>query len=114
MDRTADPCNDFYQYVCGGWVKNNPIPADQASWSVYGKLGDENSRFLWGILEDAGKPAADRTAAQQKIGDYFESCMDEPHNRTARRHAAQAAARQHRRAQEQAATGGIPGQGAPA
>jgi endothelin-converting enzyme/putative endopeptidase len=79
MDRTADPCNDFYQYVCGGWVKNNPIPADQASWSVYGKLGDENSRFLWGILEDAGKPAADRTAAQQKIGDYFESCMDEPH-----------------------------------
>src|SRR5882724_3874037 len=77
MDRTADPCNDFYQYVCGGWVRNNPIPPDQAAWSVYGKLGDENSRFLWGILEDAAKPAANRTAVQQKIGDYFESCMDE-------------------------------------
>ena len=77
MDRTADPCTDFYQYTCGGWMRSNPIPADQASWSVYGKLTDENARFLWGILEEAGKPAPDRTAAQQKIGDYFESCMDE-------------------------------------
>ena len=37
MDKTADPCQDFYQYSCGGWIKNNPIPADQARWSVYGK-----------------------------------------------------------------------------
>jgi putative endopeptidase len=77
MDRSANPCDDFYQYVCGGWVKSNPIPADQAAWSVYGKLGDENARFLWGILEEAAKPAANRTAVQQKIGDYFDACMDE-------------------------------------
>jgi putative endopeptidase len=77
MDRTADPCVDFYQYVCGGWMKNNPIPPDQAAWSVYGKLTEENGEFLWGILEDAAKPRADRTAAQQRIGDYFGSCMDE-------------------------------------
>jgi putative endopeptidase len=77
MDRTADPCVDFYQYTCGGWMKNNPIPPDQASWSVYGKLAEENGEFLWGILEEAAKPTADRTPAQQKIGDYFESCMDE-------------------------------------
>jgi putative endopeptidase len=77
MDRTADPCVDFYQYTCGGWMKNNPIPPDQAAWSVYGKLAEENGQFLWGVLEDAAKPAADRTPAQQKIGDYFQSCMDE-------------------------------------
>src|SRR5579872_540918 len=77
MDRTADPCVDFYQYTCGGWMKNNPIPPDQASWSVYGKLAEENGEFLWGILEEAAKPSADRTAVQQKIGDYFASCMNE-------------------------------------
>jgi len=77
MDKTANPCVDFYQYSCGGWMKNNPIPADQASWSVYGKLTNENARFLWGILDEASKPSPSRTPVQRKIGDYFASCMDE-------------------------------------
>ena len=75
LDRSVDPCEDFYKFSCGGWQKNNPIPADQARWSVYGKLADENQQFLWGILREAAA-AKDRTPVQQKIGDYFAACMD--------------------------------------
>ncbi len=77
MDKSADPCVDFYQYACGGWMKNNPIPADQARWSVYGKLAQDNQRYLWGILDGLAKQKEGRSATQQKIGDYFGACMDE-------------------------------------
>ena len=75
LDRAVDPCVDFYKYSCGGWIKNNPIPADQASWSVYAKLGNDNRQFLWGILEEDAK-AKDRTPVQEKVGDYFAACMN--------------------------------------
>jgi putative endopeptidase len=71
MDTSADACVDFYQYVCGGWMKHNPIPPDQAGWSVYAKLGDENEQFLWGILQEASDPSRARNASEQKIGDFF-------------------------------------------
>src|SRR5579863_2691357 len=77
MDRAADPCTNFYQYACGGWIQKNPIPADQAVWNIYTKLTEENQRFLWGILEQASKPAAGRTAVETEIGDFFAACMDE-------------------------------------
>jgi endothelin-converting enzyme/putative endopeptidase len=77
IDRSADPCVDFYQFACGNWNKLNPIPKDEAVWQVYSKLHDENVRYLWGLLEKAAQPAADRSANEQKIGDYFASCMDE-------------------------------------
>ena len=76
MDKSADPCVDFYQYSCGGWQKKNPIPPDQTSWGVYGKLYQDNLRFLRGILEEAVK-AKQRDAVTQKIGDYYSACMDE-------------------------------------
>jgi putative endopeptidase len=76
MDRTADPCADLYAFSCGGWQRQNPIPADQASWSVYGKLGLENQLYLWGLLEAAGRDAGERAPNRQKLGDYFAACMD--------------------------------------
>jgi len=77
VDRSADPCTDFYKFACGNWIKQNPIPADQPRWDVYAKLTNENERYLWGLLEQAAKPAAVRTPNQQKIGDYFGACMDD-------------------------------------
>src|SRR5580698_9207427 len=74
MDTSADPCVDFYQYSCGGWMKKNPIPADQPGWAVYSKLAQDNQRFLWGILSELGGKDQGRNANQQKIGDYFAAC----------------------------------------
>ena len=75
LDRSVDPCQDFYRFSCGGWMKNNPIPADQARWSVYSKVANDNLQFLWGLLE-ADSKASNRTPTQQKVGDYFAACMD--------------------------------------
>ena len=58
LDRTADPCVDFYTFACGNWQTKNPIPPDQARWSVYAKLSDENEQLLWGLLEQAARPDA--------------------------------------------------------
>jgi putative endopeptidase len=77
MDRAADACTDFYQYACGNWLKSNPIPSDQAKWGRFGELAENNRRILRAILEDVASPASRRTANNQKIGDFYASCMDE-------------------------------------
>jgi putative endopeptidase len=77
MDRSIDPCVDFFAYSCGGWIKNNPIPADQSSWDTYSKMQDENLGRLRAILEAASVADAKRGAVDQKIGDYYASCTDE-------------------------------------
>jgi endothelin-converting enzyme/putative endopeptidase len=77
MDRSIDPCVDFFAYSCGGWLKNNPIPADQSSWDTYSKMEDENKAQLRSILEAASAPDPNRNPVNQKIGDYYAACMDE-------------------------------------
>jgi len=76
MDPTADPCVDFYHYSCGGWKQKNPIPPDQTSWSVYGKLYVDNLAYLRALLEQAATEK-DRDPVTQKIGDFYASCMNE-------------------------------------
>src|SRR5215467_3079797 len=74
LDRTADPCVDFYRFACGGWMKSNPIPSDRSSWATFDELQERNDRKLRDILE---KAAARPTVETRKIGDYYGSCMDE-------------------------------------
>ncbi len=76
MDRTANPCENFYQYACGTWLKNNPIPPDQAIWGRFSELEERNRVILHDILEEASKPDPGRDAVAQKIGDYYAACMD--------------------------------------
>jgi endothelin-converting enzyme/putative endopeptidase len=77
MDKSIDPCVDLYAYSCGGWQKQNPIPADQTSWSVYAKLYQDNLRFLRGILDEAAANKTGRNKVTQEIGDFYGACMDE-------------------------------------
>jgi putative endopeptidase len=78
-DRGVDPCVDFYAFACGGWMKANPIPADESYWSVYSKLHDRNLAVLRQILEQAAaaRAAPGRDPVQREIGDFYASCMDE-------------------------------------
>jgi endothelin-converting enzyme/putative endopeptidase len=77
MDKSIDPCQNFYKYACGRWQKDNPIPPDETSWSVYGKLYRDNLNFLRAILEQAATGGNQRDAVTQKIGDFYGACTDE-------------------------------------
>lgn len=77
LDKSVDPCEDFYEYACGNWRKKNPIPSDQARWGRFNELAEYNRQTLHEILEKASKPSANRSPIMQKIGDFYASCMDE-------------------------------------
>src|ERR1700682_2469479 len=78
LDKTCKPCEDFYNYANGEWLKKNPVPAAYPSWGRFNELAERNREQLHGILEGA---AANSKAASgsddQKIGDFYASCMDE-------------------------------------
>src|SRR5450755_2190973 len=77
VDSSLDPCVDFYQYTCKKWIAGNPIPPDQPAWGPDGKMQLWNQDVLRESLEKASSNDAGRSVVEQKIGDYYASCMDQ-------------------------------------
>jgi len=76
LDSTAKPCQDFFQYACGGWIKTHPIPSDQSRWGRFNELAEQNKQIMRGILEKAAAgPKTD--PVDQRLGDFWGACMDE-------------------------------------
>ena len=76
IDNTCKPCDDFYQYINGGWIKNNPIPAAYSSWGNFHILGDKNNGYLKAILEDLQAKKNIEGSNEQKLSDYYYTALD--------------------------------------
>src|SRR5579863_9429402 len=77
INRSVDPCVDFYKFSCGGWQAANPLPADQARYGSFDALQDRNRILLQNLLETNSSNKPGRSPLEQKEGDFYAACMDE-------------------------------------
>ena len=77
LNRNVDPCANFYQFACSGWMTANPLPGDASRWGRFDALQDRNRMLLREVLEAAAVERPNRSASDQKIGDFYAACMDE-------------------------------------
>ena len=77
IDKNVDPCTDFYAYACSKWQAQNPVPSDQPGWGRFNELQERGQFIVRDILSKYSADDSKRSAVEQKIGDYYQSCMDE-------------------------------------
>ena len=77
MDVTASACVDFYKYADGGWVKSNVIPPEYPSWGTFSELAERNRTAMRKILDKVSAEKAPAGSDEQKLGDFYSTCMDE-------------------------------------
>jgi len=76
LDTTCKPCQDFFHYASGGWIKRNPIQPEYASWGRFNALQNHNQEVLRQILEAAAVSKSASGSVEQKIGDFYSACMN--------------------------------------